>query len=314
MGVAASLAIGAVIVGRGGDAQRPASVGEQPTAGDASATAPAIAVPPSAPDATVAPTLPQASGTVAPTLPQASAAPGRERQASPATPAFGRKVQRAAQLTLTTSPAEVQDVADDVVKTTQSVGGVVQDAKISTSDAGGRASFTLRIPSDRLADAIRALSDLAHVGSLDQDATDITGSFVSAADRLSDARAERKALLRALARATTANEIASLRRRVRLNASEVAARKGELSALRRRANLSTVSVTITGSGKAKDDGAGGWSPGDAAADALRVLEVAVGVVLVALAVLAPLAILAAVAALGARATRRRRREAALDIG
>jgi uncharacterized iron-regulated membrane protein len=81
-----------------------------------------------------------------------------------------------------------------------------------------------------------------------------------------------------------------------------------------RAAFSTVSVTLVAD---RDAGASGgedddWTPGDAAKDALRVLEVAAGVALIVLAVVLPLALLAALAAIAARWTRRRRREQALD--
>src|SRR5207237_836139 len=104
-----------------------------------------------------------------------------------------RKVERAAELTLTPAPDAVQATADGVVATTESLGGYVQRSQASTSDGAGSAAFTLRIPSARLDDAIARLSKLAHVGSLTQDATDITGTFNSAAARLADARAERRA-------------------------------------------------------------------------------------------------------------------------
>ena len=61
----------------------------------------------------------------------------------------------------------------------------------------------------------------------------------------------------------------------------------------------------------EDDGA--WTPGDAARDALRVLEVAAGVALVVLALAVPLALLAALAMVSARWATRRRRERALDV-
>jgi hypothetical protein len=226
-----------------------------------------------------------------------------------------RKVQRDAELTLTPAPEEVQDTADGVVRETQAAGGYVQTSSIRTRDDGGSASFTLRIPSARLDDTLARLSKLAHVGALNQSSTDITAQTASAADRLSDARAQRRALLRALGRATTDRQIASLKARLRDNRSEIARRQGALDAQRRRADLATVSVEIDSAGQAavpKDDGA--WTPGDALHDAGRVLEVAGGVALIALAVLAPLGVLAALAAPAARMVRRRRREAALDGG
>jgi hypothetical protein len=231
---------------------------------------------------------------------------------APAASQQDRKVQRAADLTLTSKPDDVQKTADGVVRETQAAGGYVQRSDIATRDGGGEATFTLRIPSARLDDTLAQLSKLAHVGALSQNATDITSAVVSAADQLADARTERAALLLALGKATTSRQIASLKARLADNRSEIAQRKGALDAQRRRADLATVSVTVQGTGTAtkKDDGA--WTPRDALHDAGRVLEIAGGVALIALAVLAPLAILAALALLAGRMLRRRRREGALD--
>jgi hypothetical protein len=225
---------------------------------------------------------------------------------------FGRKVEKATQLSLSTTADGVQDVADGVVRVVQSLGGIVESSQVTTTSRGGTATFSLRVPVTRLDDAVRRLSALAHVSSLSQNVQDITSSFVSTASRLSDARAERRALLRALGRATTANEIASLRARLRLNASEIALYKGELNALRRRANLASVDVTVSGRGHAPSAGAGAWTPRDALHDAVRVLEIGAGAIVVGAAALAPIALLAALAALAARSLRRRRREQALD--
>jgi hypothetical protein len=223
-----------------------------------------------------------------------------------------RKVQRAADLTLTPKPDDVQKTADGVVRETQAAGGYVQRSDIATRDDGGEATFTLRIPSARLDDTLARLSKLAHVGALSQSATDITAAVVSAADQLADARAERAALLRALGKATTDRQIASLKARLADNRSEIAQRKGALDAQRRRADLATVSVTVQGTGEATKTDDGTWTPRDALHDAGRVLEIAGGVALIALAVLAPLAILGGLASLASRALRRRRREGALD--
>lgn len=240
-----------------------------------------------------------------------SAAPPAAVQRGSGRPGFGRKTEKSAQLTLTTPPGDVQEVADGVVRVTQQVGGIVASSTITTNDGSGSAHFALRIPTPRLDEALRRLSRLAHVGSLSQTADDITAPFVSAADRLSDARAERKALLRALGKASTQARIDSLRARLRANRSEIARYKGELDSLRRRANLAGVDVAVEGTGSKREDG-GGWTPGDALRDAVRVLEVAAAVALVSLAVLAPFALLGALLALAARSVRRRRREDALD--
>ncbi len=304
LGVAATLMAGLVVIGlnAGGGDEEPASLrGSAPTSAAEADSAVGVTQGP-------VPSVTQA----APSPSVGSAVPlARDQRRAKAAP-FGRKVERAAQLTLTTSADDVQDVADGVVRTTQTLGGYVSRSQVSTTEGGGEATFTLRIPTKRLDEAIARLSKLANVGSLTQDSTDITSSFVSATDRLSDARAERRALLRALGRATTQSQIESLRRRIAINRSQIAALKGELGALRRRADLATVAVTVEGTGKRRETGGGAWTPGDALGDAVRVLEVAAGVALVGLAVLAPLALLGALAAFAARSTRRRRREGALE--
>jgi hypothetical protein len=237
-----------------------------------------------------------------------------------ATPPLGdvsrgaRKVERNATIAIQT-PADEFDRTTDAVNTVVArFQGIVASSQIGSSDAGGgEATFDLRIPTDRLDRALAALPKLGHVTERSQGLLDITGSFTSAQSRLSDARAERRGLLRALQRATTQVQIDSLKAQLRSVAGRISGLERQLASLRRRADLATVSLTIRGTGERSDGGgAGPWTPADAADDAVRVLEVVAGVALVSLAVLLPLGLLAAVVALGVRLGRRRRREAALD--
>ena len=260
---------------------------------------------------------PSGGGASATADPARSAAPPPRTSAPPVTKSGQpRRVQRNADLVLRVPTAKLESTADGVNRTVDRFGGIVAASTVNVDDStGGEASFDLRIPTERLDDALAALSKLGHVAERRQGLVDITGSFESAQDRLSDARAERRGLLRALGRASTKAQIDSLRARLRTVRSQIARLNGDLEALRRRADLSSVSVVVRGGGTSDDgdSGSGGdWTPGDAARDALRVLEVIAGVALVALAVMAPLALLAAVVALAVRAQRRRRREGALD--
>jgi len=245
----------------------------------------------------------------------AAAGSGSSSAAAPSLAAVPRtrRVERTTRLALTTTDA--QRTADDVVSTTQSVGGFVQSSQVATINGRGSASFTLRVPSARLDDAVARLSKLGHVRSLEQSAQDITGAYDGAAARLQEARAERRGLLRALAKATTAQEISSLRARIADNRRELQRYQREFESVRNRANFATVEVDVTSrarKGEPVPGGGGSWSPGDAARDAVRVLEVSAGVALVGLAVLVPLALLGAAAGVAAGAWRRRRREAALQ--
>jgi hypothetical protein len=241
---------------------------------------------------------------------------GASPSASTIAPAPSRKVERNAVLVIQTPDGKFETTTDAVIATVGRFRGIVASSQIGASDAnGGEASFELRIPTERLDQALAALSKLGHVTERSQNLQDITSSFTSAQERLTDARAERRGLLRALARATTTQQIASIKAQLRTVSSRISAAKGQLASLRRRADLSTVSLTVMGGGSSETGGSSGgghWTPGDAAGDALRVLEVSAGVALIGLAVLAPLGLIGVAVALAVRSGRRRRRETALD--
>jgi hypothetical protein len=317
LAVASTLLVGGVVVGTGTldghDTAPPAETlkaAPETTDGASSAASSAEAAP--APAAASDEVRRRLAG---PT-PARSAAPGSPSPAPSASlPARPRKVERTTNLGLTTDAKGLQNAADGIVRATQDLDGVVASSQVDSSPSGGEATFVLRVPTARLDDALKRFGELADVARLSQGSEDITGSFVSAQDRLSDARAERKALLAALGKATTPRSIASLRARIRGNRTEIARLEGDLRGLRRRTDLARVDVTLSARGRAVDPDAGSaWGPGDAARDALRVLEVLAGVALIASAVLLPLALLGAGAALAGRGLRRRRREAALGAG
>lgn len=251
-----------------------------------------------------------AEGLVAPS----TAAPASSPPAPDAAPERApRSVERSAALDLTVPPDDVQSTADDVVRATDRVGGIVQTSSISVgADTPGEARFELRVPSGRLDEALAAYSKLGSVASRTQDAEDITGTVVSAEDRLSDARAERRGLLRALGRADTRREVAALRARLRVVRQDIARYEAQLRAARQRADLATVALTVRGAGGSADEDEGGWAIGDAFDDAARLLEMAAGVVVIAAAALLPILAVGLAAAAGARVLLRRRRERGLN--
>jgi len=245
--------------------------------------------------------------------PATSAAPAPAPSASVGGAPGGRKVERNAAIAIETRADEFDTTTDAVNAVMARFGGIVASAQIGQSDAsGGEATFDLRIPTSRLDRALTALSALGHVTERSQGLQDITGSFTSAQSRLTDARAERRGLLRALERATTQAQVDSLKAQLRSVGGRISAHTRRLASLKRRADLATVSLTVRGTGKSTQTGGGSWTPGDAAGDAVRVLEVLAGVLLVGLAVLVPAALLGAAIAFGVRLGRRRRRETALD--
>jgi hypothetical protein len=229
-------------------------------------------------------------------------------------PGAARRVERQASVVLTAPAGEVPEVSDGVIRATDEVGGIVASSSVSTGDDGrAGASFQLRVPTRRLDDALARLSKLGHVRSRTQSSQDVTASFVSARERLDEALAERKGLLRQLAGANTQNETASIRERLRIVRAEISSARASLRRLRVRTDYSVVSVSVVTDGEGgAATGGGNWTPEDAARDAVRVLEVLAGATLVSLAVLRPLALLGLFVAAGARTARRRGRERALS--
>jgi hypothetical protein len=222
-----------------------------------------------------------------------------------------RYVERSAQITLATTPREIDGAAAKVIAVADDLGGYVASSQITSGEGG---MFELRVPERRLQRALERLSAIGKVRNRTQGAQDITGSVVSARSRLKDARTERESLLKQLAKATTTNETTSIRARLRIVSRQIAAAKGDLRSVKRRASTSSVTVTLEAD---KDAGgaAGGddkWSPGDALKDAGRVLEVTASVLLVAGAVALPLGLIALLVWLAARQASHRRRERALD--
>jgi len=230
----------------------------------------------------------------------ADQAPGRTR----------RLVEQRHTLTVETPSDEFDDTTAEVLNVADSTGTIVQTSNVSERDGRGRATFDLRVPSSRVDDVLRELSGLGKVTERRAAREDITGVYVSAQNRLEDARDTRRALLEALERADTAAEADALRARIADARRRIASAERDIRRTRARADRSRVALTIESSGKISEEGST-WTPGDAAGDALRVLEVAVGVALIALAVIAPFAILALLLLAASRLVRRRAREAAL---
>jgi hypothetical protein len=252
-----------------------------------------------------------------------AAAPGVEALPAPAVsppPSGGdvaarareREVERGASLTLAPPRDRIEQVADDAIRVTDRHGGFVLRSAVTAGagrDAG--AALELRIPSARLQPALADLSELAHVRARTQEATDITAEFTSPRRRLADALAERRALLRRLARAVTPNETAAVRARLRAVNRRIDRAQAELRRLRQRVSFSAVSLSIEpGSGASGD---GGWSLGDAVDDSLGVLRTLLGATLVGLAVLVPASLVGGLAWLAYRGRVRRRREHVLDV-
>ena len=237
--------------------------------------------------------------------------------AEPATPATGgpasapgRVQQLGASVTLAATPSEVQATADRVARLAVSDGGFVQSSRVQVQQAGtSEANLMLRLPSERLSAAIASLERLAPVRAESQSLQDITDAYDAARRRLTDATAERQALLRALSHASTQGQIDSLRERLSQARTAIAQARSALAGVSRRASTAEVEVTVLGDTHA---GSEGLTLQRGLDDAGRVLTVTLIVLLLAAAGLVPSALVLAALVAGRRAWLRYRREHALD--
>jgi len=239
-----------------------------------------------------------AAGSVAASAPAASSAASSS----------GRVQQLGASIALTATPEEVQTVADRVSRLTTSEGGFVRSSHVNEEEKAGEATLTLSLPSAKLSAALASLGRLAPVRSESQSLQDITNTYDEARQRLNDATAERQALLRALARASTEGEIDSLHARLAQNGGAIARARAALGTVSQQASTAEVEVTVVGD---KDANSEGLTLHRGLHDAGRVLTVTLVVLLIAAAVLLPLALVAIALATVRRAWRRHQRERVL---
>ena len=222
----------------------------------------------------------------------------------------GRRVEHTAQLKLAAPPGELDEVADRVVDVTDRHRGIVVSSSVSTgADSTQGGSFVLRVPTVELTETLRELSRLGEVRERSQFEQDVTRQYDTTAERLTQARLERRSVERRLARATTDEEADRLRARLDRLGQEIHGLRDALGRLRVRTDYTKVSVTLV-----KRDAAASpiGGAGDALNGSLRALVQAVAVTLRVLAAVLPFVLLGGLAWAATGVVRRRRREAVLS--
>ncbi len=245
--------------------------------------------------------------------------PAAKTQASPsiaassatgASSAPGRVQQLAASITLDSNPQNLQATSDQVAQLTVRDGGYVQSSNVQVQQQGAsEATLALRLPSTRLAAALSAIARLAPVRAENQSLQDITGAYDAAHQQLSDAEAEQRALLRALAAASTEGQIDSLQARLAASRAAIARAQSSVNSVSARASTSEVEVSILGDTHA---GSEGLTLHKGLHDAGQVLLVVGIAILILSAIIVPLALIVAGVAGARRTWRRSQRERALN--
>jgi hypothetical protein len=220
-----------------------------------------------------------------------------------------RLVARGASLTLASTPDQMQAVANEVVSNTERLGGIVESSSVNVHGMSSYASFSLSVPAPRLGQLISSLSSLTAVRALDQSTSDITDSYDQASAQLADEKAQRAALIKALAAAYTLTQEQTIQQKIGRLDSEIAAATRHVGALLTRGHNAKVAVQIV---PAAAGAVGGGGPVNRALnDALTVLDVALAIALVALALVLPVALVALALFWATSSVRQRSRERAL---
>ena len=258
------------------------------------------------------PHAPHASGNGALRSAQSSAASGASgaSQAATGAPATTiptpvvpgkRQVVQSAQLILSVAPRRIDDVSQQVFNVVGQEKGYVNGSNVTSGGPDGNAFFQLSVPSSNRAATLAALSELkgAHVVSRTDNTNDITGQVGGAGQKLAEARALRRSLLKQLANATTTAEVTSIQARLHDANASIASDLSTLRGLQRQVAYSNITVRIqssTAPPPVAHHSSSGFTLGKAAHDAGRVLVVVAGVALIVLAVLVPLGLVAALLA------------------
>jgi hypothetical protein len=229
----------------------------------------------------------------------------------------GRQIVQSAQLSLSTPPARIDAVTQQVFDVVAAQNGVVENSNVTSTAAYGNAQFSLSVPSANLSRTLNSLSQLhgARVVSRSDASQDITGQVGGAGRRLAEDRALRTSLLRQLAAATTSTAVNSLKAQIRDVDASINRDVSALRSLQRKVAFSQISVTINSVVLPVHPvtHGGGFTLSRGLHDAGRVLVVAAAVGLIVLAALVPVGLVAALAIWLGAAFRRRRREQALDL-
>ncbi len=178
-----------------------------------------------------------------PPPPDQDFAPGRER-----------RIERSARMSLQVPEDRLERVGQGIVDTAERYRGYVLSSSLGTGEDEDGGTYELRVPAADLRAALRDLGRLGTVRSQSQTGQDVTAGYVSAADRLQSARAERRSLLRRLERSGSDAQTEALRRQLELNASQVSALRDRLRDLRVRTDYAAISLTL---GSRDDGGATG---------------------------------------------------------
>ncbi len=189
------------------------------------------------------------------------------------TPDLGRKIVSTVDLSVVVR--DVDSAEDDVEKLAESLGGYIASASISRSDGYKRGSVTLRVPADRLDEAVGKLKEMAvRVDRYSMNTKDVTSQYTDLQARLTNLEAterELRAMLQEVRQKPNAKaeDILSVYRELADIRGKIDQVKGQIQMLDKMVTLSTINLELTPVTEVAP--AGAWHPGETVRRAVHAL-------------------------------------------
>jgi hypothetical protein len=225
-----------------------------------------------------------------------------------------RLIIRNASLNLIVS--DTATALDEINALAKELGGYIVESNLYQYQEGLQASVTLRVPADRLDDALDRVRALAtEVRRENISGQDVTDQYVDLQSRLRYLEATEKRLLEFLEAAEDTEAAMTVYQQLQMIQADIEQVKGRIQYLEQSAAMATISIELTPDKLAQPIQVGGWHPEGTARDAVQALvrvlqflvDALIVVVLLVLPVLLAIAIPLVGFALLVRAIVRRRR-------
>jgi hypothetical protein len=217
---------------------------------------------------------------------------------------------------------EPGEVMSDIAQMAEEMGGFVVSSNLfqTTLDSGvevPRASITIRVPADKLTEAIGQIETNANrVLSKNDSGEDVTEDYTDLQSRLRNLEDAEAQLREIMASATKTEDVMSVFDRLTQVREQIEVLKGRIQFYEQSAAFSAISVDILADEAVQPLTIGGWQPVGVAKDALQFLitglkflaNVAIWLVLAIIPILAVIAVPLVLIGRGLRRRRSRRRQ------
>ena len=222
-------------------------------------------------------------------------------------PGVAPKVIQTASLSLSVAKGDYEDAVTEARSVAARLGGFVVSSETTRARANQplRGSLTIRVPSQRYAAAMAAVSGLGRIESQNEGSEDVSAEYVDLQSRARHLEAVERQLLVLLDRADTVAAALAVQSQLSQTQLELEQTRGRIRYLDNQTSYATIALQLRERGAVEAVG-GGWGIVDAWRDGARAFLRVVAGTFVVVATVAPLLLLALLGWLAYRTVRRRR--------